>query len=532
MQATQSRRDNYTLAPLASVNPFARQYGGDSIPGRARPLLRNPVDQERTSKAGKGSRQSGLELEVDRFQFNQIKGNRAAKYAVRTRIKAMVDDACTLTGATKAYRAILWDIARRVNFDPHDPEYLECRPLQATIARSTGYNVRTVSRAIQFWKKAGYLFAIFRYGRKGSYRAGNRIGARYILCFGSILKPVENGKMSFSQRGKMSYLDQSTKRGSNPSLSCQIEYGNDGLASRKSDERIRASRLGPDRGAMPEESTPSSHADSLSDVSDLLNGPDLLPGGGDHIPDQSDWEEWDRIHSAEIHTNRSIYSGYIPVDWSHYPGLRTDYTTVAESRSTRLLRGRDLDSRFYEARGRCLEILNSLKVYDHKSLFRTLINPIAVLQRLERDTWRDSNQWGVSCRREIADMPASLFRFEQGDSGAAIRGDSVPCKSRPYLRKPVDQEPNPGQPQPVRDQGFDGMVSDLATGFRIKKPQPKPVIDFAKIRALEEADTKPAAVVFDDATRIQYLELIQKNPGMVEKMRPQTLQALGISINQ
>ncbi len=135
---------------------------------------------------------------------------------------------------------------------------------------------------------------------------------------------------------------------------------------------------------------------------------------------------------------RATPRGYKPVDWHRYPLLRMDWARPAEWKAVRLLQGRDLDSRFYDARGKCLAILNELKCYDHVSLTRSLINPIAVLEVLQRGRWRDSNQWGVSCGREIADMPAIVFQID------------APGIADNYAAGETD---------------FAGMVADLATAF-------------------------------------------------------------------
>ncbi len=157
-------------------------------------------------------------------------------------------------------------------------------------------------------------------------------------------------------------------------------------------------------------------------------------------PGGATWREYDEILSREIAETRANQPAYKPVEWHRYPLLSRDWARPAERKAGRLLQGRDLDSRFYDARGKCLAILNELKCYDHKSLLRSLINPVAVLEVLQRGRWRDSNQWGVSCRREIADMPAIVFQIDApgaADNYAAGETGTV----------------------------FDGIVSDLATRF-------------------------------------------------------------------
>ncbi len=150
------------------------------------------------------------------------------------------------------------------------------------------------------------------------------------------------------------------------------------------------------------------------------------------------WREYDEILSREIAETRATPPAYKPVDWHRYPLLSRDWTRPAERKAGRLLQGCDLDSRFYDARGKCLAILNELKCYDHVSLTRSLINPIAVLKVLQRGRWRDSNQWGVSCRREIADMPAIVFQID----AVAAENDYA-----------------------AGETAFAGIVSDLATRF-------------------------------------------------------------------
>ena len=161
----------------------------------------------------------------------------------------------------------------------------------------------------------------------------------------------------------------------------------------------------------------------------------LFPPSAD-TPGGAIWREYDEILSRGIAETRANPPTYKPVDWHRYPLLSREWARPAERKAVRLLQGRDLDSKFYDARAECLSILTKVKCYDHVSLTRSLINPIAVLEVLQRGRWRDSNQWGVSCRREIADMPAIVFQID------AVAAD--------YAAGETD---------------FAGMVADLATRF-------------------------------------------------------------------
>ena len=192
----------------------------------------------------------------------------------------------------------------------------------------------------------------------------------------------------------------------------------------------RASRLGRDNKAVPEDAMSTAHVALQGTVSALQTSADT-PGG-------ATWREYDEILSREIAETRANKPAYKPVDWHRYPLLSRDWARPAEWKAGRLLQGRDLDSRFYDARAECLAILTKLKCYDHVSLVRSLIHPVAVLEVLQRGRWRDSNQWGVSCRREIADMPAIVFQID------------APGAENDYAAGETD---------------FAGIIDDLATRF-------------------------------------------------------------------
>ncbi len=133
---------------------------------------------------------------------------------------------------------------------PTESDWLQSHPKQQTIANDLGVSTRAVERSIKRLKVRGLI------GVKAVYWSPcKRRGTVYTLYAGCVLQrtPVQDaqgknlrGLSGYSLRGLSGKYPKPLKATKKP-LPCHVKQSNDARASRKSDERIRASSNGRDR---------------------------------------------------------------------------------------------------------------------------------------------------------------------------------------------------------------------------------------------------------------------------------------------
>ena len=571
MQAIQPIRENQTLVPLVTVNPFARelQSSGDSLPKGARPILKQVPGKDKgkhgkTSAEGKdsvtwragrhgGRLLSGCPKEARRVYPDGVRRPQTREekqictYLIEKHLNHLGVRESLYGWArihVKEWKVQKVNGERRHTIDwmvlscsigccgwkPSESEWLRATIKQKTIARKLGVSIRTVERSISRLKARGLIGIEPRCWHEG-VRAGQRRCSVITLYPGQLLheRPkLPNGKVSDGVYGKVSDGSNGKVSDQSPSIShkelskCVTGRGDEnagaGNAQLKQEGKTmgRASRLGVDTVALPVDVPHMEHVELPSDVSTLPSGEDEHGGG-----------EW----------------AYVSVDWHRYPGVDVKYGAPAERRAVSILRGKGkaLDGHYYSMRDQCLELLSSQKVYVYATLLRVLIDPAKSWELIKM--YADKKKpWGGEINNAVQNKnggvaPPYYQEFKPAEvTGKPASPEDIQRgreKLERILGKPVQSEGITARERMERCSRELNLAKDDVPGsaeagaVTVDLDEGKGMDDMPA-QSIEDQSTHTEGGM-SEASKAEYLTMIKNNPALLQRLTPSTIAELGLS---